>query len=80
MTSILRAIAVLGVALFAGAALAVEAPQRAVGDPHRHQPAGREEARNDSTMQAICREVLVETDEGYGVTNHESRVICDQTR
>jgi hypothetical protein len=31
-------------------------------------------------MQVVCREILVDTDEGYGVTNHESRVICDELR
>jgi hypothetical protein len=31
-------------------------------------------------MQATCREVLVDTDEGYGVTNRESRFVCDDNR
>ncbi|WP_457795890.1 hypothetical protein [Methylocystis sp. S23] len=85
MTSILRVFAVLGVALIAaGAAEAVESAQIAANDSVRAQrrhPAGaQEEARNDNAMQAVCREILVDTDEGYGVTNHESRVICDELR
>lgn len=27
-------------------------------------------------MQAMCREVLVDIDQGYGVSSHESRYIC----
>lgn len=85
MTSILRVFAVLGVALIvAGAAQAVESAQIAANDSaraqRRHQPGAQEEALNDNAMQAVCREILVDTDEGYGVTNHESRVICDALR
>lgn len=46
----------------------------------RHAPPAREQASSDSTMQAVCREILVDTDEGYGITNQESRIICDEMR
>jgi len=69
---------------FAGVAQALELPFFSVVDSNhaaRRRPAlAREEARNDSGMQAICREILVDTDEGYGVTNQESRIICDEIR
>lgn len=42
--------------------------------------AHKAQERDDAAMQAMCREILVDTDEGYGVTNRESRVICDQLR
>jgi hypothetical protein len=86
MKSIPRLFAVLGVALFAaGAAPAVESVELTAGDSgrsqRRYQAPVQEEARNaDSAMQAMCREILIDTDEGYGVTNHESRVICDALR
>lgn len=85
MTSTLRVFAILGVALLAaGAAQALESAEFPGIDSARverrlAQPA-REEARNDNGMQALCREVLVAVDEGYGVTNHEPRIICDQLR
>jgi hypothetical protein len=86
MKSIPRLIAVLGVALFvAGSARAVESVELAASDSarsqRRYQAPVQEEARNaDNAMQAMCREILIDTDEGYGVTNHESRVICDTLR
>lgn len=86
MTSIPRVFAVFGVALIAaGAAHAVESVELTAGDSgrfqRRHQAPAQEEARNaDSGMQAVCREILVDTDEGYGVTSRESRVICDALR
>lgn len=84
MTSILRALAILGVAYVMGSALALETPRIAADDsaraPRHHQQAGTEEARNDNGMQALCREVLVDTDEGYGVTSRESRVVCEDAR
>jgi len=33
--------------------------------------------QGDSPLQAICREVVVETDEGYGVSSHETRYVCE---
>ncbi len=70
--------------MIAGAAQAAEGAQVAANDPvrsaRRHAPPRHEEAQKDTAMQAVCREILVDTDEGYGVTNHESRVICDELR
>lgn len=37
-------------------------------------------AANDREMEASCREVIVDTDEGYGVTSRESRFVCDNNR
>jgi len=31
---------------------------------------------DDTDMQALCHEVLVDIDQGYGVTSRESRHIC----
>jgi hypothetical protein len=68
----------------AESAHALESNLLAANDaPHvqrRHAAPSQEQARNDNAMQAVCREILVDTDEGYGVTNRESRVICDNLR
>ncbi|MCC3246858.1 hypothetical protein LG047_16295 [Methylocystis sp. WRRC1] len=70
--------------IFAGAAQALEFPFFSVADSahaaRRRAAPAREEARNDEGMQAVCREILVDTDEGYGVTSKESRIICDELR
>ena len=45
--------------------------------------APRTSGADDADMQALCREVLVDIDQGYGVTSRESRYICgdkDRTR
>lgn len=31
-------------------------------------------------LQALCREIFVNIDEGYGVTGQETRTICDEPR
>ena len=31
-------------------------------------------------LQALCREIFVKVDEGYGVTGQETRTICDEPR
>jgi hypothetical protein len=85
MTSTFRLCVVLCLAFVAaGAAQALENARIAANDsaraPRRYQTQAQESERNDSAMQAVCREILVETDEGYGVTNHESRVICEELR
>jgi hypothetical protein len=85
MMSTLKFITLCCAALIAaGAARAVETERLAANDPphaqRRHAAASQEQARNDNAMQAVCREILVDTDEGYGVTSHESRVICDELR
>ncbi len=85
MTLILRVFALICASLIvAGATEALESQPAAAADSgraqRRHAAEGQEEARNDTAMQAVCREILVDTDEGYGVSNRESRVICDQLR
>jgi hypothetical protein len=84
MTSSLKALVILCLAVATGGAQALEIPLFGDADApradRRHPAPGQEQARNDSAMQAVCREILVDTDEGYGVTNRESRVICDQLR
>lgn len=65
-----------------GAAQALDGARVATADSahaaRRH--AAAENARADASMQAMCREVLVDVDEGYGVTNRESRFVCDEGR
>lgn len=85
MVSVLRFTAICLAALaLASGAHALENAELVTADaaqaPRRHAPPATEEARNDSGMQAICREVLVDTDEGYGVSSRESRVVCDELR
>jgi hypothetical protein len=85
MMSTLKLITLCCAALIAaGAARAVETEHLAANSPphaqRRHVAPSQEQARNDNAMQAVCREILVDTDEGYGVTSHESRVICDELR
>jgi hypothetical protein len=78
MTSTLRICALIGATLAAGAAPALE--KKVANNDVAAAGAYRTASRNDSAMQAMCREILVDTDEGYGVTNQESRVICDELR
>ncbi len=81
MPSTLRIFVVIGVALVAGAAWALEG--RKVANNNTATPAHnghQTPTREETAMQAMCREILVDTDEGYGVTNRESRVICEQLR
>lgn len=68
-------------AVIGSSAQALENPQlvdsdRGVGSIRRNAQPG---ARN-AGMQAVCREVFVDADEGYGVTRRETRVVCDETR
>jgi hypothetical protein len=93
MMSILRIVSLLGMAVIATDAAqsledrqlaSKELTQVASNEPahvlRHHQSPAQEVARGDSAMQALCREILVDTDEGYGVTNREARVICDEPR
>jgi hypothetical protein len=68
----------------AGAPRARESVVLAATDPvvaARRQVAPTPEGpRNDAAMQAICKEVMVDTDEGYGVSRRESRFVCEQSR
>jgi hypothetical protein len=47
--------------------------------PSPDQPATGAERRADSP-QAVCKEVDVPVDEGYGVSRRERRVVCAQER
>jgi len=38
------------------------------------------EQRIGSPVQAPCFEAMVELDEGYGVTGHETRLVCEKAR
>ncbi len=84
MMSILRLIACCAALVLSASAHALENAELVAADsPHgarRHAAPATEEARNDNGMQAVCHEVLFDTDEGYGVTNREARVICDPLR
>jgi hypothetical protein len=79
MPSTLRILVVLGAALIAGAALALE-NKKVANNNAALRSAHQGQSQEETAMQAMCREILVDTDEGYGVTNHESRVICDALR
>lgn len=64
--------------LVATASLALDRSQLSVPGP---TVAARDRAPQapssvDAEMQAMCREVLVDIDQGYGVSSHESRYIC----
>jgi hypothetical protein len=50
--------------------LSVSGPTVAARDRAPQAPEAHDE------MQAMCREVLVDIDQGYGVSSHESRYIC----
>jgi len=58
------------------ASLALDRPQPPVSTVAAKERAPQTRNADDADMQAICREVLVDTDQGYGVTSHESRYIC----
>jgi hypothetical protein len=68
----------IGLTAFSGAALALDHAQIASNDSRDARRQAR--PQEGDALRDICREVLVDTDEGYGVTNRESRVICDETR
>ena len=60
------------------ASLALDRSQRSVSGPTvaAHDRTPQTPSADDADMQAICREVLVDIDPGYGVTSRESRYIC----
>jgi hypothetical protein len=80
MASIVRIAAFIVAALVASASMALEGKRVASSDSPSLQRGRVGQTQDDSSMQAICREILVDTDEGYGVTNHEARVVCDDLR
>lgn len=66
-----------------GIARAQAADLAAVAEPGGGAQAQRRpqaEAEAQNPIQSLCREIFVDTDEGYGVTNRESRTICDDPR
>lgn len=46
--------------------------------PFLHEDAAeKKDARRARSPQALCKEVEVPIDEGYGVSRHERRVVCE---
>lgn len=65
----------------AGTAIALDGARLAASEQRfATHDAGADRAANDAGMEATCREVVVDTDEGYGVTSRESRFVCDENR
>lgn len=62
--------------LVATASLALERSQLPVSIPTLAARERAPQAPAADEMQAMCREVLVDIDQGYGVSSHESRYIC----
>lgn len=58
-------------------ALVASSRNRAVAQAQPQPPAA---AEPQNPIQSLCREIFVDTDEGYGVTSRESRTICDEVR
>ncbi|MBY6242762.1 hypothetical protein [Methylosinus sp. Sm6] len=44
------------------------------------EPASKEARRPAASPEALCKEVDVRVDEGYGVSGREKRVVCDDDR
>lgn len=64
----------------AGAAIALDSDHVAANEQAFAPRQAVESGADARGMEAACREILVDTDEGYGVTNRESRFICDDNR
>ncbi len=45
-------------------------PQQSVAPAKRAKPVGQ------ASLKAVCKEVEVAVDEGYGVSGHETRIVC----
>ena len=59
------------------ASFALDRSQLSVSGPTVAARGGATRAPDaDADMQALCREVLVDIDQGYGVSSHKSRYIC----
>jgi hypothetical protein len=80
MTSTVRIILILGLGTISSGASAIESYKIASRERPSMQSDAPAAGQVDNPVQAICREVFVDTDEGYGVTNQEARVVCDQLR
>lgn len=68
--------------LTSGVASAAEpqATKSANAAPLRATSATSEQTPPQNPIQALCRVIFVDIDEGYGVTKQESRTICDEPR
>ncbi|MFA6207017.1 MAG: hypothetical protein WC689_12465 [Methylocystis sp.] len=74
-------LALIAALLVTSASLALDRSQMTVSGPTLAARDRAAQARDaDEDMQAICREVLVDIDQGYGVSSHESRYICGDKR
>ncbi|WP_018267391.1 MULTISPECIES: hypothetical protein [Methylosinus] len=68
-------------AALAGASVRSMALEASLFDwlPFLHEDsAEKKDARHGASPQALCKEVEVPVDEGYGVSRHERRVVCEQ--
>lgn len=70
--------------LLTGAATAAVSQQRADASTVKPATARTATAATEqppqNPLQALCREIFVNVDEGYGVTGKETRTICDEPR
>ncbi|MBG0792802.1 hypothetical protein IYY11_05200 [Methylocystis sp. H62] len=74
-------LALIAALLVTSASFALDRSQMTVSGPTLAARDRAAQARDaDEDMQAICREVLVDIDQGYGVSSHESRYICGDKR
>ncbi len=50
--------------------------------PSATQATGKiiEQPRAENPLQALCREIFVDVDEGYGVTSKQPRTVCEEPR
>ncbi|ATQ68099.1 MULTISPECIES: hypothetical protein [Methylosinus] len=48
--------------------------------PGQEEPTPGKSGRRAASPEALCREVDVAVDEGYGVSSREKRVICEDDR
>jgi len=39
-----------------------------------------DQSRAENPLQALCREIFVDVDEGYGVTSKQPRTVCEESR
>jgi hypothetical protein len=72
-------------ALMTGAATAAVSQQLAGASTGRSATARTAAATTEpqqpqNPLQALCRVIFVDVDEGYGVTGQETRTICDEPR
>ncbi|BBU60631.1 hypothetical protein MSC49_05660 [Methylosinus sp. C49] len=45
--------------------------------PFLHEDSAEKKEARRGSAQALCKEVEVPIDEGYGVSRHERRVVCE---